>query len=221
MTYLSTLEANDLKELMGVKDMRVVHTLLEIVITWGLYPQLLRGVGLPLAQRIKSGYSNRGMERVETLVYFKISSHLNSNVFSIAFTTGSSADSFTTKELNMNHLSDILLVLTDIIQSRPNQETYTSVASILISRHLIDIYAGLLQISYAPYSAIEVEVSELEKSKGDNNEKQSNISPFQVNAPHIQIDREKFMDRFQQLFKRYASSNEINMYFIAENRLWN
>lgn len=121
----------------------------------------------------------------------------------------------------MNHLSDILLVLTDIIQSRPNQETYTSVASILISRHLIDIYAGLLQISYAPYSAIEVEVSELQKSKGDDNEEQSNPSPFQVNAPQIQIDREKFMDRFQQLFKRYASSNEINMYFIAENPLWN
>jgi hypothetical protein len=215
MAYFSTLEANDLKELMGVKDMRVVHTLLEIVITWGLYPQLLRGVGLPLAQRIKSGYSNRGMERVKPLYTSR------SNVFSIAFTAGSSADRFTTKELNMNHLSDILLVLTDIIQSRPNQETYTSVASILISRHLIDIYAGLLQISYAPYSAIEVEVSELQKSKGDDNEKQSDPSPFQVNAPQIQIDREKFMDRFQQLFKRYTSSNEINIYFIAENPLWN
>jgi hypothetical protein len=55
-------EANNLRELLGIKDLRVVHTLLEIVVTWGLYPQLLQGVGLPLSQRIKSGYSNKGKE---------------------------------------------------------------------------------------------------------------------------------------------------------------
>jgi hypothetical protein len=80
MAYFSTLEANDLKELMGVKDMRVVHTLLEIVITWGLYPQLLRGVGLPLAQRIKSGYSNRGMERVKPLYTSRLP-HISAQMF--------------------------------------------------------------------------------------------------------------------------------------------
>lgn len=59
--------------------MRVVHTLLEIVITWGLYPQLLHGVGLPLAQRIKSGYSNRGMERVKSW-YTSILAHISTPV---------------------------------------------------------------------------------------------------------------------------------------------
>lgn len=60
MTYVFITEAKGLKELLGVKDLRVVHTLLEIVITWGEYPQLLSGVGLPLKQRVKSGYANRG-----------------------------------------------------------------------------------------------------------------------------------------------------------------
>jgi hypothetical protein len=60
MTYVFITEAKGLKELLGVKDLRVVHTLLEIVITWGEYPQLLNGVGLPLKQRVKSGYANRG-----------------------------------------------------------------------------------------------------------------------------------------------------------------
>jgi hypothetical protein len=62
-THITFTEANDHRELLGIKDLRVVHTLLEIVITWGLYPQLLQGVGLPLSQRIKSGYSNKGRER--------------------------------------------------------------------------------------------------------------------------------------------------------------
>jgi hypothetical protein len=60
MTYVLISEAKGLKELLGVKDLRVVHTLLEIIITWGEYPQLLNGVGLPLKQRVKSGYANRG-----------------------------------------------------------------------------------------------------------------------------------------------------------------
>ncbi|CAI2174947.1 13312_t:CDS:10 [Funneliformis geosporum] len=44
---------NDLK---GVRDLRLIHTMLEIVITWGVYPCLLSGVGVPLSRRTRSGY---------------------------------------------------------------------------------------------------------------------------------------------------------------------
>jgi hypothetical protein len=69
MTYVFITEAKGLKELLGVKDLRVVHTLLEIVITWGEYPQLLNGVGLPLKQRVKSGYAKRG---TIVIVYWRL-----------------------------------------------------------------------------------------------------------------------------------------------------
>ncbi|GAB5590431.1 hypothetical protein Unana1_05331 [Umbelopsis nana] len=174
-------EANDLRELLGVKDMRVVHTLLEIVITWGEYPQLLRGVGLPLKQRVKSGYSNR------------------------AFMSGSSTDGSNDKSLDMNRLLEIMTALTDIIESRPEQEKYTSVGSILINRHLIDIYAGLLQMAYAPYSAIEEERSEIRPIIEEIEEDQSASGSFQLKVPQTQIDREQFTERFQQLFKRVDS----------------
>ncbi|KAI8583639.1 hypothetical protein K450DRAFT_222092 [Umbelopsis ramanniana AG] len=173
-------EAKGLKELLGVKDLRVVHTLLEIVITWGEYPQLLNGVGLPLKQRVKSGYANRG------------------------FVSNSPTQQEAEKSLDIGHLSHIMTELTDIIQSKPKEETYTSVASILLNRHLIDIYAGLLQMAYAPFAAIEKEQSELSKKEGESAE-QPRLSPFQVNAPQIQIDREKFVERFQHLFKSVDS----------------
>ncbi|KAI9288933.1 hypothetical protein BC943DRAFT_272773 [Umbelopsis sp. AD052] len=95
--------------------------------------------------------------------------------------------------------------LTDIIQSKPKEETYTSVASILLNRHLIDIYAGLLQMAYAPFSAIEKEQSELSKKEEGESAEQPRLSPFQVNAPQVQTDREKFAERFQRLFKSVDS----------------
>ncbi|PKC73112.1 hypothetical protein RhiirA1_389208 [Rhizophagus irregularis] len=43
-------------EFLGIRDLRLVHTMLEIVITWGVYPCLLPGVGVPLSRRTKSSY---------------------------------------------------------------------------------------------------------------------------------------------------------------------
>ncbi|KAJ2956554.1 hypothetical protein NQZ79_g7601 [Umbelopsis isabellina] len=175
-----TEEANDHRELLGIKDLRVVHTLLEIVVTWGLYPQLLQGVGLPLSQRIKSGYSNK------------------------AFLGSTANEHFTNKTLKMEYLSHIMLSLTEIIQSKPSKETYTSVASILINRHLIDVYAGLLQLGYAPYSAIEKEQNELSNTNEkiqeiDESTDDLQLGPVNTTATHIK--REKFAENFKHLFQ--------------------
>jgi hypothetical protein len=48
------------KDYLGVRDFRLVHTLLQVIISWGFYPCLLPGVGVPLSKRVKSGYTNHG-----------------------------------------------------------------------------------------------------------------------------------------------------------------
>lgn len=121
--------------------------------------------------------------------------------------SGSSTDGSNDKSLDMNRLSEIMTALTDIIESRPEQEKYTSVGSILINRHLIDIYAGLLQMAYAPYSAIEEERSEISPIIEEIEEDQSASGSLQLKVPQTKIDREQFTERFQQLFKRLGIIN--------------
>ncbi|KAI7865080.1 hypothetical protein BDF14DRAFT_1101534 [Spinellus fusiger] len=48
------------RDLLGVRDLRLIHTLLQVVVSWGLYPCFSSGVGVPLSQRVKSGYINHG-----------------------------------------------------------------------------------------------------------------------------------------------------------------
>ena len=48
------------REYIGVRDLRLVHTLLQVIISWGMYPYFLPGVGVPLSKRVKSGYTNHG-----------------------------------------------------------------------------------------------------------------------------------------------------------------
>jgi hypothetical protein len=67
-------------------------------------------------------------------------------------------------------------------------------------------------MAYAPFAAIEKEQSELLKKAEEESTEKPRLSPFQVNAPQIQIDREKFVERFQHLFKRYANDTMRAVY---------
>jgi hypothetical protein len=58
-------------EFLGIRDLRLVHTMLEIVITWGVYPCLLPGVGVPLSRRTKSRYIQNGMD-FSSVLFMKI-----------------------------------------------------------------------------------------------------------------------------------------------------
>jgi hypothetical protein len=123
-----------------------------------------------------------------------------------AFLGSTANEHFTNKTLQMEYLSHIMLSLTEIIQSKPSKETYTSVASILINRHLIDVYAGLLQLGYAPYSAIEKEQNELSNTNEkiqEIDESTDDLKLGLVNTSATHIEREKFAENFRQLFQRY------------------
>jgi hypothetical protein len=52
------------KDYLGIRDFRLVHTLLQVIISWGFYPCFLPGVGVPLSKRVKSGYTNHGKHLV-------------------------------------------------------------------------------------------------------------------------------------------------------------
>jgi len=41
-------------EIFGVKDLKNVHMLIETIICWGLYPSLMKGVGISLGKRVNS-----------------------------------------------------------------------------------------------------------------------------------------------------------------------
>jgi hypothetical protein len=58
---LSLLENETDKDYLGVRDFRLIHTLLQVIISWGFYPCFLPGVGVPLSKRVKSGYTNHGI----------------------------------------------------------------------------------------------------------------------------------------------------------------
>jgi len=54
--YFFTLKLKDKleNEIFGVKDLKNVHMLIEIIICWGLYPSLMKGVGISLGKRVNS-----------------------------------------------------------------------------------------------------------------------------------------------------------------------
>lgn len=57
--YFAVVNESD-KDYLGVRDFRLIHTLLQVIISWGFYPCFLPGVGVPLSKRVKSGYTNHG-----------------------------------------------------------------------------------------------------------------------------------------------------------------
>ncbi|KAI8388768.1 uncharacterized protein BYT42DRAFT_561154 [Radiomyces spectabilis] len=135
---VSALEAGKRKEdnrdIIGVRDLRLIHTLLQIVISWGLYPCFLPGVGVPLSKRVKSGYTNHELLARDGI----------DNENGASKSTKNAADQPT--------LLDLTTKLMDILVTN-QQETasgYTTVASIIMIRHLPDLYAALLQLAYAP-----------------------------------------------------------------------
>ncbi|ORX49189.1 hypothetical protein DM01DRAFT_1325961 [Hesseltinella vesiculosa] len=117
------------KDYLGVRDLRLVHTLLQVAISWGLYPYFSPGVGVPLSNRVKSGFTNHELFTTED--HDQHSHHLTSD-----------------RRLFQN----ITKLVDTIAKSHPtlHGKRGTTVASILLQRHLPDLYAGLLQLAYEP-----------------------------------------------------------------------
>lgn len=64
---MGNLESQGEKDYLGVRDFRLIHTLLQVIISWGFYPCFLPGVGVPLSKRVKSGYTNHGKTHTNQL----------------------------------------------------------------------------------------------------------------------------------------------------------
>ncbi|KAI8141137.1 hypothetical protein BJV82DRAFT_620981 [Fennellomyces sp. T-0311] len=118
------------RDYLGVRDLRLVHTLLQVVISWGMYPYFLPGVGVPLSKRVKSGYTNH-----ELLTQDPKGS-----------TEPSAAENATQLLNNTRALMDMISKCQTVAASK----NYTTVGSILLARHLPDLFAALLQLAYAP-----------------------------------------------------------------------
>ncbi|CEI97266.1 hypothetical protein RMCBS344292_11402 [Rhizopus microsporus] len=124
------------KDFLGVRDLRLIHTLLEIVVSWGFYPCLLPGVGLPLSKRVKSEIFANDEDEEQT-------------------------KQVSTKALH--DLYDLVTPLVDLIaqsEKVPESKGYTTVASILMTRHLTDLYAAILELAYVPATEIRASVSD-------------------------------------------------------------
>ncbi|KAG0743984.1 hypothetical protein G6F57_001082 [Rhizopus arrhizus] len=123
------------KDFLGIRDLRLVHTLLEIIISWGFYPYFLPGVGVPLSKRVKSGYTNHEL-----------------------FTSTEEETKRRISTQTLYDLYDLVSPLVDLIsrsENVANAKNYTTVASILMTRHLSDLYAALLELAYVPPNEIE------------------------------------------------------------------
>lgn len=111
----------------GVRDLRLIHTLLQVVVSWGLYPHFLPGVGVPLSQRVKSGYINHEL-----------------------MTSQSQPDAKMQGSHYIQALFGLTAPLVDMVNQSFAVQAYTTVGSLLHARHLPDLFASLLQIAYGP-----------------------------------------------------------------------
>ncbi|KAI9494679.1 hypothetical protein BDB00DRAFT_301422 [Zychaea mexicana] len=171
------------REYIGVRDLRLVHTLLQVIISWGMYPYFQPGVGVPLSKRVKSGYTNHELVTQED-----------------QSKTSSSAAS--TKE-GITQLLQTTSALVDLVartQKVPASKTYTTVGSILLSRHLPDLFAGLLQLAYAP--APKPRNTKLTPANIPNDPSMFLASQAQYNNVLTRAERDKCARMFAWLFER-------------------
>ncbi|KAF9193244.1 hypothetical protein BGZ50_007642 [Haplosporangium sp. Z 11] len=136
MALVRDRDANDPtndKELLGLVDQRMIHTMLELIICWGIYPCLLPGVGMPLNRRIRSNI-------------------VQTELFTVG-SGSSTADSPEDRVLLTNRLWTIIEPLARITVAYSASATmFTTLGSILANRHVPDLYAALLQLAYQPLS---------------------------------------------------------------------
>lgn len=138
-----TIEINDPandQELLGLMDQRMIHTMLEIIVCWGIYPCLLPGVGTPLNRRVRSNIAQKDL--------FTAGPTANR--------TGADASATVTdKPVDPTKSANTLWAIAEplakiAVAYSPKTCRFTTMGSILASRHIPDLYAALLQLAYRP-----------------------------------------------------------------------
>ncbi|ORZ21893.1 hypothetical protein BCR41DRAFT_23073 [Lobosporangium transversale] len=125
-------------------DQRMIHTMLEIIVCWGIYPCLLPGVGMPLHCRVRSNTMQKELFATESGTGITASTNNSTD-------TSDVAENLVTQYKLTNLLWSIIEPLAKItVAYSPKVTRFTTLGSILASRHVPDLYAALLQLAYHP-----------------------------------------------------------------------
>ncbi|ORX43610.1 hypothetical protein BCR36DRAFT_373764 [Piromyces finnis] len=108
-------------EIFGVKDLKNVHMLIETIICWGLYPSLMKGVGISLGKRVNSNILKNQEEIINK-----------------------------SQEKDWKKIYNICQCFNDIMENFTGYLNATTVQSIILQKYIPDLYSGLLQLGYAP-----------------------------------------------------------------------
>ncbi|KAF9543314.1 hypothetical protein EC957_000976 [Mortierella hygrophila] len=165
--------AND-QELLGLMDQRMIHTMLEIIVCWGIYPCLLPGVGTPLNRRVRSNIAQKDL--------FTAGPTANRTS---ADTSATVTDKPVDPTKSANTLWAIIEPLAKIaVAYSPKTCRFTTMGSILASRHIPDLYAALLQLAYrplpkpvVPYTDSDVDTADMGVRRSDAPAKPSKVTP--------------------------------------------
>ncbi|KAJ1655332.1 hypothetical protein IWQ61_004896 [Dispira simplex] len=124
-------ESHD-KELLGIRDLKLVHSLLDFLVLQGVYPALLAGVGIPLNRRIRS-----------------VGIAVDHSLTQMSSQTALPAALDDTKLLNRLHrLTGITVRIMSLVTDSRSPHGFTTLRSILQSRYLLDLYSALIQLHY-------------------------------------------------------------------------
>ncbi|CAG8437765.1 15274_t:CDS:10 [Acaulospora morrowiae] len=185
-------------DVLGVRDLRLVHTMLEIIISWGIYPCLLPGVGIPISRRIRSGYiQNDFLEKV-------------------ANNEGNTT--FGDSRSKSKYLFSILKSLTNVMLFSPSRLTpITTVSSIIYRKHITDVYAALLQLAYGPILSNDGQGLERRKARQqlitvlneENDGVNAMVDDKKPGDPELEQMRKECISLFREIFERSDSFQSL------------
>ncbi|KAF9905275.1 hypothetical protein EC991_001874 [Linnemannia zychae] len=164
MALVHDRETNDPtndQELLGLMDQRMIHTMLEIIVCWGIYPCLLPGVGTPLNRRVRSNIAQKEL--------------FTAGPTPLTKTAGTVV---TDKPVDATQSTNTLWAIVEplariAVDYSPATCRFTTMGSILASRHIPDLYAALLQMAYRPLPKLTTSSHEADTDMASDNRKNS------------------------------------------------
>ncbi|KAG5455459.1 MAG: hypothetical protein BJ554DRAFT_5120 [Olpidium bornovanus] len=116
---------------LGVRDLRTVRGLLEVVVAWGLLPHFLPAVGVSLARRVRSGNS-------AVMAGQPLFDPLRDESARLCDLDAS---------ISSGRLYQVLSVIMGWVSSAASRR---GLSDIVCTKYLADLFAGLAQLSYGP-----------------------------------------------------------------------
>lgn len=108
-----------------------------------------------------------------------------------------------TEKINtLYHLVSPLIDLISKTEKVPQSREYTTVASILLSRHLPDLYAALLELAYAPPSAFQQQNDTTKERVIPMTPGNMFVQPKKISVGLKREERDKCARMFMWLFER-------------------